>query len=346
MSANAVPANPDVYETHVVAAGETLSQIADVVLKDSKLWPQLWEMNEHIVNPHWIYPADKILIRPITKITEAVPPPVPAPVPAPPVEVAATPAPVPVPVPASRGIAVLRNLIGPPSTSAKVQDIFDLPAPQLVNGIKASDMYCSGFIRSTPVPDTLRVSSTYQDAAVLSTEGEYVHINRGNQGRRDGWIGIPGRSSDGAREGFFPNGCCRQPWYALSGYCRDSGCTDGGGFRSCSHRRELRSSRSRRCNGSLVYYDVPSLPRNRPFSPTMTTSGQLKGSVVFMKNIVASSGTMYRTSADLPIQVSIVAQGGVIYINVGKGDNVKSGDIFIVYRGKICHWRNRRAPGR
>ena len=74
VSANTDPANPEKFETHVVLAGETLSQIAGFVLKDSKLWPQLWEMNEHIINPHWIYPNDKILVRPVTKITEATPP--------------------------------------------------------------------------------------------------------------------------------------------------------------------------------------------------------------------------------------------------------------------------------
>ena len=74
VSANTDPANPEKFETHVVLAGETLSQIAGTVLKDSRLWPQLWEMNEHIINPHWIYPNDKILIRPVTKITEATPP--------------------------------------------------------------------------------------------------------------------------------------------------------------------------------------------------------------------------------------------------------------------------------
>jgi nucleoid-associated protein YgaU len=74
VSANGAPANPEKYETHVVQAGETLSQIAESVLKDARLWPQLWEMNEHIVNPHWIYPGDPILIHPITKITDAAPP--------------------------------------------------------------------------------------------------------------------------------------------------------------------------------------------------------------------------------------------------------------------------------
>src|SRR5947207_3667848 len=84
VSANQDPANPDQFEVHVVKQGETLSQISGEVLKNSRLWPQLWEQNEHIINPHWIYPNDKILIRPITVIAEAKPP-EPEPEPAPPV---------------------------------------------------------------------------------------------------------------------------------------------------------------------------------------------------------------------------------------------------------------------
>src|SRR5262245_58343729 len=59
-SANSDPANPEKFEVHTVVRGETLSQIAGQVLKNPRLWPQLWEQNEHIVNPHWIYPNDKI----------------------------------------------------------------------------------------------------------------------------------------------------------------------------------------------------------------------------------------------------------------------------------------------
>ena len=77
-SANTDPANPENFEVYTVVAGDTLSQIAGRVLNNLRLWPQLWEQNEHIVNPHWIYPNDKVLIRPITRITEAVPPPPPA----------------------------------------------------------------------------------------------------------------------------------------------------------------------------------------------------------------------------------------------------------------------------
>src|SRR6516162_3093503 len=84
VSANQDPAGADKFEVHVVKQGETLSGIAGVELKNPRLWPQLWEQNEHIINPHWIYPNDKILIRPVTPLVEAKPPePVAAPEPPP-----------------------------------------------------------------------------------------------------------------------------------------------------------------------------------------------------------------------------------------------------------------------
>ena len=80
VSANQDAADPGKFEVHIVKMGETLSGIAGEVLKNPRLWPQLWEQNEHIINPHWIYPNDQILIRPVTVLSEAKPPePEPAP---------------------------------------------------------------------------------------------------------------------------------------------------------------------------------------------------------------------------------------------------------------------------
>src|SRR5436189_4930160 len=95
VSANQDPANPDQFEVHVVKQGETLSGISGEVLKDPRLWPQLWEQNEHIINPHWIYPNDKILIRPVTVLSEAKPPEPPAPPPPAPEPPPPPPAPLP-----------------------------------------------------------------------------------------------------------------------------------------------------------------------------------------------------------------------------------------------------------
>src|SRR5262249_20767445 len=107
VTANQDPVNPEKFDVHVVKKGETLSGISGDVLKNPRLWPQLWEQNDHIINPHWIYPDDKILIRPVTVLAEAKPPePEPEPAPAPPTPPrrpvqAPVPAPAPAPAPAA-----------------------------------------------------------------------------------------------------------------------------------------------------------------------------------------------------------------------------------------------------
>jgi len=61
-TANRAPTSVENFEVHTVKPGDTLSAIAAQYLQNLRLWPQLWEANEHIVNPHWIYPDDKILM--------------------------------------------------------------------------------------------------------------------------------------------------------------------------------------------------------------------------------------------------------------------------------------------
>src|SRR2546425_6438362 len=107
VSANQDPANPENFEIRVVKQGDTLSAIAGEVLKDPRLWPQLWEQNEHIINPHWIYPNDKILIRPVTVVSEAKPP-EPEAAPVPPAPEQPSPAPAPAPEPEAPSEAAVR----------------------------------------------------------------------------------------------------------------------------------------------------------------------------------------------------------------------------------------------
>src|SRR5205809_1292647 len=117
-SANHDPANPDKFELHVVKAGETLSHIAGEALKSSRLWPQLWEQNEHIINPHWIYPNDKVLIRPVTVVREAKPP-----EPEPPAE---PPEPEPAPEAAVRPPSIPGFLVPVPPLPPPAERIFVL----------------------------------------------------------------------------------------------------------------------------------------------------------------------------------------------------------------------------
>jgi hypothetical protein len=337
VSANTDPANPEKFEAHVVLAGETLSQIAGIVLKDSKLWPQLWEMNEHIINPHWIYPNDKILIRPVTKITDATPPAPAEQTPSPAVAPPAPPAaPVPPPVPASVGIGVLsRFLTNSNPAVPKAVDVFQIPQSRLVPALKSSDVYCSGFIRSTPVADLLQVSSTYQrDKSSLSTQGEYVRINHGSKG--DVTVGSmyqvvrPTRKVSNPEGGF---GSSLGMHYMDVGQIQIVQVQE-----DFSLAQVLYSCDALEPSDVLLPYvrlDIPELPRNRSFSSAMKATGNIKGTVSFFRNSVAVTGSVY-SSKTPPSAKSIVGTGGVVYLNVGEAAGVKPGDLFIVYRGSAA----------
>ncbi|MBS7392478.1 MAG: LysM peptidoglycan-binding domain-containing protein, partial [Fibrobacter sp.] len=47
---------------YFVKEGDTLWDISDEYLQDPFAWPDLWENNQHIQDPHWIYPGDSIYL--------------------------------------------------------------------------------------------------------------------------------------------------------------------------------------------------------------------------------------------------------------------------------------------
>ncbi|MDR0499124.1 MAG: LysM peptidoglycan-binding domain-containing protein [Holophagales bacterium] len=49
-------------ELHIVVKGDTLWGMGQKYLGNSYAWPQIWEMNKWVKDPHWIYPGDPLLI--------------------------------------------------------------------------------------------------------------------------------------------------------------------------------------------------------------------------------------------------------------------------------------------
>ncbi len=58
----AVELNEDVPETYIVKKGDTLWDISGMYLREPWLWPELWDVNPHIDNPHLIYPGDELYL--------------------------------------------------------------------------------------------------------------------------------------------------------------------------------------------------------------------------------------------------------------------------------------------
>ena len=58
----AVELNEDVPETYIVKKGDTLWGISGMYLREPWLWPELWDANPQIDNPHLIYPGDELYL--------------------------------------------------------------------------------------------------------------------------------------------------------------------------------------------------------------------------------------------------------------------------------------------
>lgn len=67
---------PQGSRVHVVQKGDTLWDLAGKYLGNTYAWPQIWELNQWIKDPHWIFPGDPVVIDLTRKVaTEATVPP-------------------------------------------------------------------------------------------------------------------------------------------------------------------------------------------------------------------------------------------------------------------------------
>ncbi len=53
---------PEGCQVHVVETGNTLWDLGTKYLENPFSWPQIWELNKWVTDPHWIYPGDYLLI--------------------------------------------------------------------------------------------------------------------------------------------------------------------------------------------------------------------------------------------------------------------------------------------
>lgn len=59
---------------YFVKKGDTLWDLSETFLNDPFAWPDLWENNRHIEDPHWIYPGDSIYMGELNEGVQAARP--------------------------------------------------------------------------------------------------------------------------------------------------------------------------------------------------------------------------------------------------------------------------------
>ena len=135
---------PDAY---IIQRGDTLWDLAGKWFGDPFLWPQVWDQNRYILDSHWIYPGDPLVVpgKP-TVVPEGGPPPV----------AESTPPPRATP---------------PPVETA--------PTPPPLRAIASeTDLYCVGLISRDATPAALWIAAKETDGELLG-EGHVVFLNQG-----------------------------------------------------------------------------------------------------------------------------------------------------------------------
>jgi hypothetical protein len=149
------PTYPEGSQVYVIQKGDTLWDLARTHLGDPYLWPQIWERNPYILDSHWIYPGDPLVI------DVAVQPPV-----------------------AEQQVEAGETTIAetPPAdtTAMEAEPSAEIPFPLG----SSSDVYCF----ATLIPDGTEFPFTIKSAERIEmqdhfSEGEVVYIDGGvNQG--------------------------------------------------------------------------------------------------------------------------------------------------------------------
>ena len=340
VSANQDPANPEKFEVRIVKQGDTLWAIAGDVLKNPRLWPQLWEQNEHIINPHWIYPNDKILIRPVTVLSEAKPPE--------PVQEPAAPEP-PAPEAEVRPPAqpvIPPFLVPPPPPPLPAERTFLLDQRKPTPEVKGDDLYCSGFVKAIPVSRTLKVIAKFDASnGVLAADSDYVYLSLGSEN---------GIVAGNMYEVVRPTRKITNP-YGRTKYQRELGrhYLEIAYLRVALTQADFSLARViHSCGDAVEVGDIvlpfqpvafPQPERPRPFNPVMATNSGITGQIVTTKTVLLSNGSSFAGPNIQPgvggdglglIDRGIAGAGSIVYIDIGENRSVKPGDLFIVYRGE------------
>ena len=64
---------PEGAKVYIIVQGDTLWDLSAANLGDPYLWPKIWEANQYILDAHWIYPGDPLVIPDLNAVPPGLP---------------------------------------------------------------------------------------------------------------------------------------------------------------------------------------------------------------------------------------------------------------------------------
>jgi hypothetical protein len=292
---------PDDY---IIQKGDTLWDLAGKWLGDPYLWPQVWDKNRYILDSHWIYPGDPLVVpgRPTV-----VPPGGP-----PPVEETEYP----------EGVEVIEEQPDEGAGEEMVEKI--MPPPLLPVG-EPFDVDCSGYITVEHQTSDLRIAGRDNEREFVA-QGNVVYLNQGrNQGMEPGseW-----RVVRKARPVSHPD-----TEDVLGTYIRRLGKIRVIAVQENTSTALITESCAYMEDGDelVPWADIP-IPRRRSMPVfdryDVTPSGGNQGYIVAFKDDDNSIGWSRRGD----MGVNTVGAGHVVYVDLGEETGIQPGDVMTVFR--------------
>ena len=290
---------------YIIQKGDTLWDLSAKWLEDPYLWPQIWEKNRYILDSHWIYPGDPLVVpgRPTV-----VPPG------GPPVEEDKPEYP--------EGVEVIEEQPGGEVVEEVVEKI--LPPPLVPVG-DPFDVDCSGYIAVDHEFSDLWIAGRDNEREFVA-QGNVIYLNQGrNQGIQSGseW-----RVVRKARPVIHPD-----TGDVLGAYIRRMGKVRVIAVQENTSTGVITEScADMQVNDELVpWADIP-IPRRRSMPQfdryDISPSGGDQGYIVAFKDDDNSLGWERRGD----MGVNVVGAGHVVYVDLGGETGIEPGDVMTVFR--------------
>ena len=279
---------------HVIVPGDTLWELADTYLHNSFLWPQLWDANRYIENPHVIYPGDALkipeldVIRHVTEDLESRQEP-------PNTEALKKNNPT-----QQKSLAVTTELAPPKDTKQAVLS--------LVPAYEEDAISCAGYYLTTPENEEFKIIGSEEgDTKVNLAINDIVYLNQGS----DSGL-LPGKE-------FFIQR--REPidWDHSGEMVTRSGVLIVLATQPTTALAQIVTSCAETLVGDYLtpfgQIPVPLVPVGQTATRLTAQTGQMAGKIVASLQKVTTLGTGYLVSID-----------------IGETDGVIPGNVFTVYR--------------